>query len=918
MRKSSFWLRVLNVYPSEWRLVRQLYLFQFFQGAGIAFFFTSAFAQFLEKFPITELPWVMIYSAILLWVAGFLYTRLEHTIKFHGFNLAIVVLMAASVVLLWVANYQLKQDWFLYFLLAWFNVLYLLNNLQFWGIAAMLFDLRQSKRLFAVISAGDIPAKFIGYTLALIFVPYIGTQNLLLLGAICMLVSLPLFKKILQSGHLEAHHKAHKKHHEQRSHKKISTLVNNIATSSYIRRIAFISLLTSICVILVNYGFYGEVRKAYHDDVELAEFIAFFYAALRLAAFITKMVFTSRLTASWGVRQTLFITPLGMLVFIGAIVVGSEFSVSEKLIFYLFGVASMIVDVLRTSFNSPVLLTLMQPLHTYERLRAHNIVKGIMDPFASLLSGIFLLALFYMHGKVDLMFLCYVLLVLGILWLIGVALVNRQYLQILVKTVSSRYFSREEFDLNDDAIREQIRKKMMNGTDLEVISIMRMLSSKIDAASEDLFAELLHHPSTQVKLEALRLIKSRSGVVIKQRLDDLLRDESIDSVVKAEAVKTLCKIGDEPSVLYRYLNSDEPVVRQAAITGTLGNHDGQLRGEAEKIIGALLHSDDVAEKKQALAILSEVKDDYDHPDRLALMNDPDITIKEAAITSIGKSVQTETLNELGDFLVGFEKPVLAAFYNAGDKAIPVLKQLINSEKFPPQLHEKLITLVGKIGGDKAGRILVPLLTTQPYYIDTIIKSLYRSRYAASGEQRNLLERIAHSYLIYGVELLYMQKLLEKKELQYDILNNSLSQEINEIREVLLCLFACLYDRHKINQVKQSLNTHNKDSIANSMEIIELTVRKDIGKQFNTLFETIDVDQRCTALHSLFTKSQFGKVEHILERILSEKPIQYYNWTKACSMYISKKYVHHVNADLYKKFIGSENKLLQETALFAGS
>ncbi len=164
----------------------------------------------------------------------------------------------------------------------------------------------------------------------------------------------------------------------------------------------------------------------------------------------------------------------------------------------------------------------------------------------------------------------------------------------------------------------------------------------------------------------------------------------------------------------------------------------------------------------------------------------------------------------------------------------------------------------------------------------------------------------------------MQKLLEKKELQYDILNNSLSQEINEIREVLLCLFACLYDRHKINQVKQSLNTHNKDSIANSMEIIELTVRKDIGKQFNTLFETIDVDQRCTALHSLFTKNQFGKVEHILERILSEKPIQYYNWTKACSMYISKKYVHHVNADLYKKFIGSENKLLQETALFAGS
>ena len=208
-----------------------------------------------------------------------------------------------------------------------------------------------------------------------------------------------------------------------------------------------------------------------------------------------------------------------MLLIVGALVAFSNFSVGDKLTFYLFGVASMIVDVLRTSFNSPVLLTLMQPLHTYERLRAHNIVKGIMEPFASLLSGIFLLALFYMHGKVDLMFLCYVLLGLGILWLTGVILVNRQYLQILVKTISSRFFSREEFNLNNDAIREQIRNKMMNGTDLEVISILRMLSSKMDAASEDLIAELLYHSSTQVKLEALRLIKSRSNVVVKQKLE---------------------------------------------------------------------------------------------------------------------------------------------------------------------------------------------------------------------------------------------------------------------------------------------------------------------------------------------------------------------------------------------------------------
>ena len=92
MGTRNFWLRVLNVYPEEWNIVKRLYLFQFFQGAGIAFFFTSAFAQFLEKFSITELPWVMIYSALLLWLAGFVYTKLEHSLKFEQFNLVSVIL----------------------------------------------------------------------------------------------------------------------------------------------------------------------------------------------------------------------------------------------------------------------------------------------------------------------------------------------------------------------------------------------------------------------------------------------------------------------------------------------------------------------------------------------------------------------------------------------------------------------------------------------------------------------------------------------------------------------------------------------------------------------------------------------------------------------------------------------------------
>jgi ATP:ADP antiporter, AAA family len=919
MSPGNFWLRVLNVYPNEWHIVKRLYLFQFFQGAGIAFFFTSAFAQFLEKFPITELPWVMIYSAVLLWAAGLLYTKLEHALSFENFNWIIIFFMAASILLLWITNFQVKENWFYYLIMAWFNVLYLLNNLQFWGTAALLFDLRQSKRLFAVISAGDIPAKFIGYTLALVFVPYTGTQNLLLIGAGCMLASLPFFQSIIKSAHfhLHVHGQVEKKSTTKHQHRPIQKLMENLIANKYIRRIAFISLITSTCVILINYGFYGEVRKAYHDDVALASFIAFFYASLRIIAFITKMVFTSRLTASFGIRQALFITPLGMVVLIGIIIAASWLTSDEKIIFYLFGVASMLVDVLRTSFNSPVLLTLMQPLSTHERLRAHNIVKGIMDPFASLLSGIFLLLLFYLHDKVDLMFLCYVLLILGGLWVVGVVLVNRQYLDILIKTIGNRYFSREEFDLNDETIIQQLTNKMMTGTDLEVISILRMLNSRIDPVAEDLIARLLQHSSEQVRLEALRLISNRKIVNIKEELEVLLQSDT-SGEVREQAVKTLCKIADNDWELAPYIHHQEEAIRKAAITGMLGNAEYNIKKIAEDLLSGLLHSNDEKHKLAAVSILAEVKDEYDHPEHSRLVDNSDAHIRELAIKAVGRAFHSETLAALFRHVSAHEKQVITAIYNAGETALPQLREQIIADKMPEPLTQKLIALFGKIGGENAKQVLLELLKIQPKQTAAIIKALHRCKYAVDENNLKLFETMARQYIVYGVELMNMQQALSKREKRYTVLNSSLHQEIQEIREILLCLFGCMYNREKMNQVKYGLNTSHKESIANAMEIIELTVKKDIGRQFNTMFETTGIEQRCMALRALFTEKQYSQVEHILGRILSEKPIQYYNWTKAFSLYISKKYLHPLDTGLYKKYIHSDDALLKETALFAST
>ena len=916
MNPGAFWLRLLNVYPNEWWIVKRLYLFQFFQGAGIAFFFTSVFALFLDKFPITELSIVLILAAVLLWTVGFIYTRLEHAMSFSRFNLAIIGGLISSVLILAGASFFLSQSWFYYTLLAWFNVLYLVNNLQFWGIATLFFDVRQSKRLFAVISAGDIPAKFVGYTLALLVVSHTGVRNLLFLGAGCMLASIPFLKSILRSGELQVIHRSDQLHKDKQSRKQITKLIKNFTTNIFIRRIAFISLITSASIILINYGFYSEVKKANQDDVALARFIAFFFAVLRIIALVTKMLVTSRLTASMGIRQALFITPVGLLILIASIIVAEWVGQDKKIIFYLFAVSSIVVEVLRTSFNAPVLLTLMQPLSTHDRLRAHNIVKGLMDPFASLFCGGLLYVSFNLQGRVDLVFLCYTLMVLGILWLIGIVLVNRQYLQMLIKTISTRYFSQEEFDLQDETIIQHIRQKMATGTEAEVISILRMLTSKMNPVAEDLITQLLNHPSDLVKIEALKLINDKYPN-IKPRLHSLLESD-LSAEVKNELIKTLCKIADDEKEVSDYLGDPLEDVRKAAITGMLDNANVAINKSADEAIGDLLSSTEVADKRKGLSILSQVGDKYDHPAHARLIDDKDPAIRNLAIRSVGRACTTEVLNALMQQLRDNEKLVLIALHNVGTPAIPLLRDQIMSATVSEGLKEKMIALCGRIGGDKAKHVLVEILKKMPQQNPAIIKALHRCKYGTDSTTHKLFENIARLYIIYGVELLYMQQYLSRINERYLVLNSSLYHEIQEIREILLCLFECMYDREKINQAKFGLNGKHRESIANAMEIIELTVKKDIGRNFNILFDVTTIEQRCLALRSLFTEKQFAEVESILARILSEKPITYQSWTKACSLYFSKKFLHHLDRRLYEKYIHSENSLLRETALYASA
>jgi ATP:ADP antiporter, AAA family len=913
MNRRPFLLKLLNVRPSEWKVVSQLFWLQFFMGTGIAFFFTASFSHFLEKFSASQVAWVMIVSSPLLFFTGWVFNKFEHRMHLTRVGTIVIIMMAISILVFQLSSNWIKDDWFYYLTFAWYYVLYLASNLCFWSITSTLFDVRQSKRLFAVISGGDVPAKFIGYTMAYFFVKAIGPLNLLWPAFVFMLGALPFLYQLSKSGVVHHQHHDHTDHVEFIQGKGFKAFVKRYTLNTLIRRLAVLTFIISASLAIINYAFYAEVKEQHHDDKELSAFIILFMAASQIVALLVKIIFTGRIVTSIGIKKSLLITPLVLLGLL-VVIVSAQYVASEsKLVFYTFGAAAIAVEVLRTTITNPVFLTVMQPLNPNARSKAHAIVKGIMDPFAFLFSGVLLIIINSLKPGNELLILCYILAFFGISWIISILLVNQSYHHTLLKAISSRFFSQDEFKLSDEEIQHQILKKIKTGNETEIINILQMLNTQIRGNSKEIIFKLLDHPSSNIKKVTLLLIQTRNIKGAEEKLK-FLADHDQNKEIQVLAVQSLCQEQNEHQHLKHYLHHHDASIKAAALIGMLKSNDKENHQYAENIITDLIQSSHAKDKQTALQVLTEVKDVYCHP-HLSELFTSDRILRLAALKAIGVSATQLLLEKTLTYFKEHPLHVGASLQAAGEKSIPFILKTISINDNDAFLREKLIIVLGKIGGGNAQAKLFELLEKYPSDAGVIVRSLHRSRYSATEETQEKLEEISLAYIIYGTELLYMQSLVEHNE-NYSLLNSSLNIELTEIRNVLICLFGCLYDHEKAFKIKQGLDMKKKESVANSMELIDMIVKKELAIPFNKLYEPADIEYRSNSLKNFLPADKVSQAQDILSKILEEKPISYNVWTKACSMYISKKTSVVVTPGLIKKFIHSENLLLKETALYA--
>lgn len=906
--KSNTLLKILNIRPGESWLVSQLFFLQFFQGAGIALFYTAATALFLERHEIHELPKVYLLAAAILLLAGYLYSKAEHALPVKKLIGGVILFMALSVGLFRLGVSWGLPGWSLYLMTAWYYVLYLLGNLEFWGLSALLFDVRQSKRLFGVISAGDIPAKLIGYFSAYLIVPVIGTADVLYIAMAAIALSLVFWYRLQRSGHLDIHvdHGNAHEHQEAEANLSISKLVKGFFGSELILSVATLSFVVVAVSTMVSFTFYAEVKERMHEhsNADLAAFIGLFLSVGRLVALVVKLLFTGKLTNALGIRGSLLITPSILFVAIAVVAFSPALSESSKVILYSFGIMAVLSETLKASIQDPVFIAVMQPLRHHLRLRGHTIVKGITDPFALAFSSAVLFAVMHFsHEEVDMTAISYILLSMILAWVALIFWVDKKYLSTLIESLASRYVNGREVDISADSVLRLLLDRMLDASTGEAIYLLSLVDKEQGDFRTGMLRRALARDDDRIRSEAIRIAGEHKLEALLPDIERLISAHPSRQV--ADAIQAACIIRHEEDVddFSGYLDHTDLIVVKASVIGLMKNGSINAIVSAGQKLQQLRDSRVDQERQIAAEIIGELRVKSFYKSLMTLLQDENGDVVQAAIKAAGYLQNGKLATALAPHLYvrSTERMVLEAWQVSGDMALPVLDQQIRSTATPKNLRLKLIHLLGKLGTAGAKEMLLAYLGIYPDYADQLYTTLHMCRYEASAEHRSTISALIDGEFAFARDVQHLIWEAERTGC-HPALGRALDLEFSNARTRILYLLSFIHDRKTIDRAINGFAIHKKESIANAYEIIDLTTDKKTASAFNAIFEK---------KQSLKTNGNDMPAADILRQILCS-PL-YNSWSKVVAMYYADSHVRRENAGIISSYQSSDEPILRETS-----
>lgn len=870
----------LNIKLSESGQVLDLLTVQFFMGLANAFLNIVAFTLFINEFDIAQLPVVYLAVAVVLIVLNYLYEKLEHTFS-PPFVLKTVIGGAVGLlIMLWIGLSFGDHHNFIFVLLVSNTVIYMVTGYAFWGLVALLFNVRESRRVFSVVGAGDIPSKFIGYLVAPLLIPVFGLPSLVWMAVGALLVGLWLFhKKMKKPGWVQTlkkathahHHDAHEKHQHQ-------NIISFFFDNRLIFAISLLSILSYNVYILIDYTFISQVKLRYESISDLAVYIAVFFASGRLIAAVFKLIFTSRVIEKLGIISCLFITPVALFLFC---MLFFFFEGQTNYNIYIFGLMAMLTEVLRSTIQEPVFFILFQPLKEKLRLKGHLIAKGYTLPPSLIVVGLSLLLFFNFGVTLEIVFTIKIILANLLVWAGVVFLIQKTYLQTLHSSIQKGIFSSEDKYVYDRKVIDILVNKVNTGKSAEVIYALNLLDKTSYPEINGLLHQQLKTGSSEVKKFALEQLEA-AGKVDVQAVKDML-DKETDEEVKEKAIAILCRHDSGfLEKMAKEMHQLEFEVRKTVIICLLNQQEFDYLLSAGNEINSLLTSDKPEERKLAISIISELKHVQFVKDIAQLIDDEDASVRREAVVAACKLKISSLLPRIMDKARRpAERPlVIKALVQYGDKLFHDVSMLPAS--FTEAHKADLVKISSNIKGEHCKKFLVDVVTDLNEQTSKTIHSLWVQDYEPADDMKVKLEGILEKYLKQGLLKIDGYHEVHYTDTDKEMVKHSLVNEIKSDLVLSLKICAMLHRKKRINRILELIDVEKQLKLYNAIEMIEMELPRKTAKDLVTLFDfVLDPEGH----HKKAVEYTAG---NIFNQVYFSDTFAYNSWTKALVMFCSWK------------------------------
>lgn len=772
-------LRSLNLRSEELERTVLMFLVYTLTSVGLIWLELSTVGLFLDEFGADKMPWIYIASAFIGSGLGFVYSWMQ---KILPLRRVIVVVLAMMSVPLFLFRFGIGYEdtkiagisiaFITIFLMwLWVEACYVLNDLNTSITSNQLFNIREIKRTYPLVSSGYLVAGVVsGFSLP-VLLHVVGLKNVTLVSGLMVATGSILLYYLTEKYRQAFPETAHWTDDEDEDDNQEFTArkVTGPLQKYAVPLVSFF-VLAEVLYVLVDFQFYSQLE--YQNPGEGASWIASFlgiYEGIQgLFQVGTQWFASSRLVERIGVFVTAMILPAGIAI-LGVLTLGASLGnlvpVFIGLVFLRF-----LDELLHYTLLETVSPVLFQPIPDNIRSGIQTLVNGVGEPLSCGVTGVGILILLWItnyilphqsenqfHDQQSLVFIA-VIVLLSLVWLFVVWLIRSQYVGLLVKSAERGRLGVTDVDLK--ALKRAVVETLEQpGGEDDKRSCIELLTQIDPKNVGEVLAPILESLPPALQRQSLETMLQHPNPAYLGTVRNLSEQE-LPPEVLALALRYIWLTDAEPNIesLRSYLQPTvDPVVRGTAAALIMRRGDRQQKAEATNTLRQMLTHKQERERVMGTRALGEA--DYLQGLRLYIPNllqDESLRVRCALLDVISATHLEEYYPSLirGLGYKSTRESALGAIVKLHNDAIPLLVHLAEDIHKSDLVRLQAWTALGQIGSVEAIDILVGnLLTSWGTTRRNILRILLKMPSEAGIE--GVLDRIGRS----GLETLIEQELM---------------------------------------------------------------------------------------------------------------------------------------------------------------